>query len=75
MGIEENLNNLPQEVKEDILTAFKACYNKMFVSASSYRFLKELFSEYVEHIDQDCSRCKRRIIAFWKKRLENWKML
>lgn len=75
MGIEETLNNLPQEVKEDILKAFKDCYNQLFINQRSYKFLKDLFSEYVEKIDQDCSRCKRRIIAFWKRRLEIWKML
>jgi|DEB0MinimDraft_4_1074332.scaffolds.fasta_scaffold198511_2 flagellar motor component MotA len=75
MGIEETLNNLPQEEKEKIKSAFLKVYNKMFADRKQYDYLKSMFSEYVENIEQDCSKCRKRIVGFWHQRLKNWKML
>ena len=76
MNAEQNLRNLTDEEKELILDAFKGVYGKYMPNSKKLDYLYEEFKRLVDPtFEPKCSRCKRRVIDFWKMKLESWKIL
>jgi len=73
--INKNLENLDPLQRLDIKEAIIKTHGKMFPCSKSIEYLTQLFKENVEpNFKISCGRCKRRVINFWKQRLENWQM-
>ena len=73
--VNKNINSLNQTERLNIKEAIIKTHGKLLPCSKSLEYLKELFKENVEpNFEISCGRCKRRIINFWKQRLENWQM-
>lgn len=76
VDVNENLRNLDEETRENIKEAVSKTLGKMMPDSKSLDYLIELFKQNVEpNFSISCGKCKRRVITFWRQRLESWKIL
>ena len=74
--VNENLKNLTEEERAEILKEFNKVFNKMLPDSKSLNYLYSLFTEIIDPtFTGKCSRCKRRILSYWQQRLKSWKMI
>lgn len=68
----ENLKKLSEEEKEQIRSAFRDVKGKIYVSTKKIRFLNEKFNQVNDsNLKLRCSKCRKRIIDFWKNVIQN----
>lgn len=75
-NVNENLRNLSQETRDKIKEDYLNTFGKMMPNSKSLNNLVQLFIQNVEpNFIISCSKCKRRVIAYWGQRLKSWEML
>jgi hypothetical protein len=73
-NINENLNNLDQDTRDQIEEAVGKTYRKLRPCGKSLDILYTQFIKNVEpNFSPKCGKCKKRVVNFWKQRLTNWK--
>jgi hypothetical protein len=72
----ENIKNFSKEEKEKIKLAVESTYNKMRPNTLDLKYLFDIFKINIDQTFQgNCSRCKKRVTAYWKQRLKSWEMI
>jgi hypothetical protein len=74
--VDEKLDSLTQEERQQILEAVLKTKGKMFPDGNSLIYLYDLFKQIVEpNFNGRCGKCRKRVVSYWYQRLENWKMI
>ena len=73
MNVAENIENIPTHTREKIKEAIGKTHAKFMPDSDSLEFLFELFRINVEPtFTGTCGKCKKRVVNYWRLRVENW---
>lgn len=73
--VNENLNNITQEQRDNIKEAIKKVLGKMRPDSISLDYLFQMFKDNIDpKFDGKCGKCKKRVIGYWSQRLKSWEM-
>ena len=73
--VNENLNNITQEQRDNIKEAVNKVLGKMRPDSISLDYLFQMFKDNIDpKFDGRCGKCKKRVIGYWSQRLKSWGM-
>jgi len=73
--VNENLNNITQEQRDNIKEAVNKVLGKMRPDSISLDYLFQMFKDNIDpKFDGRCGKCKKRVIGYWSQRLRSWEM-
>jgi len=73
--VNENLNNITQEQRDNIKEAINKVLGKMRPDSISLDYLFQMFKDNIDpKFDGRCGKCKKRVIGYWSQRLKSWGM-
>ena len=76
MSIDEKLELLTVDERQEIYDAVMKTYGKMLPDGTSLEILYNYFKTIVEpNFNARCGKCRKRVTAYWYQRLKSWKML
>ena len=73
--VNENLNNITQEQRDNIKEAVNKVLGKMRPDSISLDYLFQMFKDNIDpKFNGRCGKCKKRVIGYWSQRLKSWGM-
>ena len=73
--VNENLNNITQEQRDNIKEAVNKVLGKMRPDSISLDYLFQMFKDNIDpKFDGRCGKCKKRVLGYWSQRLRSWGM-
>lgn len=73
--VNENLNNITQEQRDNIKEAVNKVLGKMRPDSISLDYLFQMFKDNIDpKFDGRCGKCKKRVLGYWSQRLKSWEM-
>lgn len=73
--VNENLNNITQEQRDNIKEAINKVLGKMRPDSISLDYLFQMFKDNIDpKFNGRCGKCKKRVIGYWSQRLKSWGM-
>ena len=73
--VNENLNNITQEQRDNIKEAVNKVLGKMRPDSISLDYLFQMFKDNIDpKFNGRCGKCKKRVLGYWSQRLRSWGM-
>lgn len=73
--VNENLNNITQEQRDNIKEAVSKVLGKMRPDSISLDYLFQMFKDNIDpKFNGRCGKCKKRVLGYWSQRLRSWGM-
>jgi hypothetical protein len=73
--VNENLNNITQEQRDNIKEAVNKVLGKMRPDSISLDYLFQMFKDNIDpKFNGRCGKCKKRVLGYWSQRLKSWEM-